>query len=175
MSSLPGTLTKTAGFPGASCDLGRPNDVLRRINGEAIPEVATAEGLLGQLQEAVIALLHLMDWKDFELLIDLIFSTSGWRRQGDVGGDQATADIELELPSTGERALVQIKSASTQSELDGSYNPNTWIQSWSATTKIGCSQAKRSVTDLPTATAEQWAEFLSWPKRAELHAQEYQL
>lgn len=118
MTSLPGRLTKTAGFPGASCDLERPDNVIRRINGEGAPEVTAAERLISQLQVAVIALLQLMDWKDFEVLVDLVFSTSGWRRQGDVGGEQTTTDIELELPSTGERALVQIKSATTQSELD---------------------------------------------------------
>jgi hypothetical protein len=118
MTALPGWLTKTGGFPGASCEMERPEDVIQRVNGDAIPEVATAEHLLTELQASVIPLLHLMDWRDFELLVGLIFSTSGWRRQGRVGEEQETSDIEIELPSTGERAFVQIKSATNQSEFD---------------------------------------------------------
>lgn len=60
----------------------------------------------------------MLSWQDFELLVDLIFSASGWRRVGVVGGSQETVDIELVLPSTGDRAFVQIKSATTQNELD---------------------------------------------------------
>lgn len=118
MTALPGWLTKTAGFLGASCDMERPNDVIQRVNGDAIPAVATADRLLGELQTSVVPLLHLMDWRDFELLVGLIFSTSGWRRQGRVGEEQETSDIEIELPSTGERAFVQIKSATSQPEFD---------------------------------------------------------
>jgi hypothetical protein len=118
MTALPGWLTKTAGFPGTSCDMERPEDVIRRVNGDVIPEIATADRLLLELQASVVPLLHLMDWRDFELLVGLIFSTSGWRRQGRVGEEQETSDIEIELPSTGERAFVQIKSAANQTEFD---------------------------------------------------------
>lgn len=55
--------------------------------------------------------------KDFEILVDLVFSTSGWRRQGVVGKTQKTLDLDLLLPSTGERAFVQIKSHTTSTEL----------------------------------------------------------
>ncbi len=55
--------------------------------------------------------------KDFELLVDLVFSTSGWRRQGAVGGTQKTKDLFLTLPSTGEFAFVQVKSKTNSSEL----------------------------------------------------------
>lgn len=116
MTALPGTLTKTASYPGTSCELGL--DVLRRINGEGVPEVQAVERVLEELQHALINAVRLMHWKDFELLIDLLFTTSGWRRQGQVGEDQSTSDIELELPSTGERAFVQIKSSATQMDLE---------------------------------------------------------
>jgi hypothetical protein len=56
--------------------------------------------------------------RDFETLVDLVFSTSGWRRQGSVGKAQKTLDLDLTLPSTGERAFVQVKSKTTSSELD---------------------------------------------------------
>ncbi|HDU9810591.1 TPA: hypothetical protein RHH36_002386 [Klebsiella pneumoniae] len=49
------------------------------------------------------------------MLVDLIFSASGWRRTGSLGRTQKTVDIELELPTTGERAFVQVKSVAEQS------------------------------------------------------------
>lgn len=36
--------------------------------------------------------------RDFETLVDLIFSTSGWRRQSPVGKAQELLDIDLVLP-----------------------------------------------------------------------------
>jgi hypothetical protein len=52
------------------------------------------------------------------LLIDLVFSNSGWRRTGQVGKTQKTVDIELMLPTTGERAFVQIKSSARKQDLN---------------------------------------------------------
>nr|WP_293376269.1 restriction endonuclease [Phenylobacterium sp.] len=55
-----------------------------------------------------------MDWRDFELMVDLIFAASGWRRVSAVGGsEQADSDLILEQAATGERAFVQVKSAAT--------------------------------------------------------------
>jgi hypothetical protein len=54
---------------------------------------------------------------DFELLVDLVFTASGWRRLGVVGKTQKTLDLDIELPSTNERAFVQIKSKTSSKEL----------------------------------------------------------
>jgi uncharacterized protein YwlG (UPF0340 family) len=51
-----------------------------------------------------------LHWKDFELLVELVMTQGGWRRVSATGGTQHTIDLELELPLTGERALVQVKS-----------------------------------------------------------------
>ncbi len=63
----------------------------------------------------LIAGLH---WADFETLVDLIFSRSGWQRVSRVGGTQADVDLVLEQPATGETAFVQVKSRAGQSVLD---------------------------------------------------------
>ena len=39
---------------------------------------------------ALVPLMHLLTWKDFELLVDLVFANSGWRRVGVVGKTQKT-------------------------------------------------------------------------------------
>jgi Restriction endonuclease len=118
MVSLSGRLTKTEGYRGTSCDVEEPDYVIRRINDEQRPEVAKVVDLLGAMEIAVQQLVRLLTWKDFELLVDLVFATSGWRRVSAVGGSQNTVDIVLELRSTGERAFIQVKSSSNQQQFD---------------------------------------------------------
>ncbi len=60
----------------------------------------------------------LLTWRDFELLVELVFSQSGWRRVSASGGTQKTIDIELVLPTTGETAFVQVKSRTNQAQFD---------------------------------------------------------
>jgi hypothetical protein len=69
------------------------------------------------MKSAVLEMMKLLGPRDFETLVDLVFSTSGWRRQGIVGKTQNTLDLDLMLPSTGERAFVQVKSKTTPAEL----------------------------------------------------------
>lgn len=89
--------------------------VLRKINDEKSPEIIDAETAEAQYLKAITSLCSLLTWQDFELLVDLIFSASGWRRTGSLGRTQKTVDIELELPTTGERAFVQVKSVAEES------------------------------------------------------------
>ena len=67
---------------------------------------------------AISSLMGLLTWQDFKLLVDLVFSSSGWKRTGATGGVQNTVDIELVLPSTQERAFVQVKSRATPTQLN---------------------------------------------------------
>ncbi|HEX5159694.1 MAG TPA: hypothetical protein VFW17_20965 [Ktedonobacterales bacterium] len=117
---LSGRLTRLAMFRGTSCNLhGSVKEyAIRRINGQAIPEVEEARAVKQSMVVAIKALLRLLEPQDFELLVDLVFSASGWRRLGVVGKTTKTLDIDILLPSTGERAFVQVKSATTQAELD---------------------------------------------------------
>ncbi len=91
---------------------------MRRINGELLPKVKQAKEAAEELKRSIPPLMRLLTWQDFELLVDLVFANSGWRRLGTVGNTEKTLDIDIILPSTGERAFVQIKSAATETELD---------------------------------------------------------
>ncbi|OAP47430.1 hypothetical protein ATC00_22495 [Sinorhizobium americanum] len=115
---LSGRLLKVQMFRGTICDVGAKDYVLRRINDELSPEVAAAEEAERVLMEAIVNLMRLLTWQDFELLIDLVFSSSGWRRVSAVGKTQKTIDLELMLPTTGERAFVQVKSQASLSSLE---------------------------------------------------------
>jgi hypothetical protein len=114
---LSGALTKLAAYRGTSCKVDVSDYVIRRINGQRVPAVERAVGLLADLRWSVLELMRLLGPRDFETLVDLVFSTSGWRRQGVVGKTQKTLDLDLMLPSTGERAFVQVKSKTTSAEL----------------------------------------------------------
>ncbi len=104
-------------FRGTTCDVEVAEYAVRRINGQKIPEVERALVVLKEMQSSVGKLMKLLELRDFETLIDLVFSTSGWRRQRMVGGVEKTLDLDLLLPTTGERAFVQVKSSTNNEEL----------------------------------------------------------
>lgn len=114
---LSGALTKLSAYRGTSCDVDVAEYVVRRVNGRKTPEVERAVAAMTEMRAATREMIRLLGPKDFETLVDLVFSTSGWRRQGVVGKTQKTLDLDILLPSTGERALVQVKSQTTSKEL----------------------------------------------------------
>ncbi|MEX0828557.1 MAG: hypothetical protein WD005_06380 [Haliea sp.] len=121
MDSLSGRLTQLAAYRGTSCKVKEFDYVLRRINGERLPVVREAEQLSKRLQGKIVEMVRLLAPQDFELLTDLVFSGSGWRRQGVVGKNEKTVDMVLVLPTTGERAFIQVKSTARQTEFDNEY------------------------------------------------------
>jgi hypothetical protein len=114
---LSGALTKLEAYRGTSCDVDVADYAVRRINGQKTPEVERAVAAVEEMRLSALGLMRLLGPRDFETLVDLVFSTSGWRRQGVVGKTQKTLDLDLILPSTGERAFVQVKSKTTSVEL----------------------------------------------------------
>lgn len=118
---ISGAITQLTGFRGTSCGVTETKlveYVVRRINGQKRPEVERALLAIKKMNDAVAEMMSLLNPYDFQLLVDLVFSTSGWRRQSPVGKTQKTIDMDLILPSTGERAFVQVKSNTDQDELD---------------------------------------------------------
>lgn len=107
---LSGDLLKVQGYRGTICNVSAHDYVVRKINDEDLPAVSDAKQAEETYLTAIKNLCQLLTWQDFELLVDLVFSTSGWRRTSIVGKTQKTLDLELESPTTGEKAFVQIKS-----------------------------------------------------------------
>lgn len=121
INQLPGALTKTQGYRGTSCQIEKHigEYLIRRILGERIEEVEMAHRSLKDLKVHVEHIIrHHLDPKDFELLVDLIFSTSGWRRISLTGGTQKLIDIAMVLPSTNEKAFVQAKMNVSQKDFE---------------------------------------------------------
>lgn len=116
LSRLSGKLTKTQMYRGTICEVEEQSYLLRRINDQQAPEVAAAEAAERVLLDHILSMVRMLLPEDFELLVELIFSSSGWQRQARTGGNQKTIDLDLLLPSTRERAFVQVKSNTSPAE-----------------------------------------------------------
>jgi hypothetical protein len=114
---LSGNLLKVQAFQGTICEIKEFAYLKRKLNGQLLPEVEEAVKAENQMVRKIVPMMRLLTWQDFELLVDLVFANSGWRRVGQVGKTQKTVDIELMLPTTGERAFVQIKSSAVKRDL----------------------------------------------------------
>lgn len=115
---LSGNLTKVQMFKGTICSVQQKEYLLRKLQDQDLPEVAHANKMEGEIIASNVALMKLLTWRDFELLVDLVFSSSGWRRIAEVGRSKKTIDLDLILPTTKERALVQIKSQTDEAQLE---------------------------------------------------------
>ncbi len=115
---LNGRLTRTAAYRATICDVGTLDHLLAKINDEDLPVIGKAKAARATALASIQALMNHLTCQDFELVVDLVFVQSGWRQVGETGSTQRTVDIELEHPSTGEHAFVQVKSATSQSQVD---------------------------------------------------------
>jgi len=110
MSKLSGKVLAMQGFRGTICTVKEAKYLVEKINGIQPARVTETESVLLQLQEKVEDIIRTLSWRDFEILIDLIFRQAGWQRVNELGGKTKTLDIELISPITNERYGVQVKS-----------------------------------------------------------------
>ena len=117
---LSGKLTTVEMFQGTSCWVtGEAREyAIRRINGQPSAYARITRDSEADLLKSVARLITDLGPRDFETLVDLAFSTSGWRRLGPVGGPEKMRDIALELPLPPRRAFAQVKATATKPILD---------------------------------------------------------
>jgi len=116
IADIPRTLSQLQGFRGTVCAVRAADSLHCLLSAQrSFPyhAVADARDLLISKTQAALGQLH---WKDFELLVDLLFRKAGWRRLSVLGETMKYADLELEEPVTGERYQVQIKSSADAAE-----------------------------------------------------------
>lgn len=118
MSELPGIVTAAAGYQATVCEPKGWKEVLRIIRNEEDEDARVAALARQAYEDAIAKLVANLGHKDFELLIDLILSRTGWARLAKLGGATEGIDVEVENVSTDEIAFVQVKSTATQSVLD---------------------------------------------------------
>lgn len=117
IENIDGRVTQVQGFRGTVCSINLPDYVLRKINGEIQPEVEEAQKNLLSLKISLAELINGLWWKDFELLLDLIFAKSGWQRVSVLGKTEKDIDLDLYSPITNRKAFVQIKSSTNIAEI----------------------------------------------------------
>ena len=110
LDSMTTKITKVASFQETIAKPGGAADLLRRIRGIQSDTHTLTANTLDALVIAVDDLLDQLHQDDFELLVELIFSSSGWKRISAVGGIQKPWDLAMTLPTTGEHCFVHVKS-----------------------------------------------------------------
>lgn len=118
VENIDGRVTKVQGYRGTICSVEMQDYLIRKINGHTIDEVQTAKDSLQRLRGEVEELIKGLWWHDFELLIDLIFSKSGWQRFSVLGKTEKDIDLDVYSPATQKRAFVQIKSSTSKTDFE---------------------------------------------------------
>lgn len=116
-SRVPGGLIKTQGFRGTVCAVADGKRLERLINGEVSSEWLAVSQARSGLEENIGAAIRLLHWRDFEVLVDLVFRQLGCRRVGELGRMQRQIDLDLQEPISGDRYQVQIKAKAGKAEL----------------------------------------------------------
>jgi len=125
VNDLPGKISQLQGFRGTVCRVRYPDLLRRTLNGTR-SEIATAiSDQRAKLADHLTNAIKELHWKDFEILVDLVFRAAGWVRVSVLGQHAKAYDLELREPITGERYIVQVKSRAGVADL------NTTISSFS--------------------------------------------
>jgi hypothetical protein len=118
IEGLSGRLTKTAAYRQTICGLQSDvEEYLRnRLQCRIGPQLAKAVQSKLEIEQSIIPLVQLLTPSDFELLIELIFSNSGWIKTSKTGGNQRTTDLDLYNPITNQQIWVQVKSSTNAAQ-----------------------------------------------------------
>jgi hypothetical protein len=118
VNRIPGVIAQLQGFRGTVCSVGDTEALRRLINAEFSPAYKKLQASHQQVMQDVQAAIRGLHWKDFEVLVDLVFRQAGWRRRSMLGESMKYVDLELVEPITGEAYQVQIKSKASLAEFE---------------------------------------------------------
>lgn len=118
LRSLSSALTQTRFYRRTICSVREADYLLRRIRDERSQIDLELVPLQEQMLGVTRRMIEQLDWRDFEVLVDLMFARSGWLRSGQLGGAQPDVDLIVDHPVTGETAWVQVKSSAGQAQFD---------------------------------------------------------
>ena len=111
-------LTQVGAYRQTLCSVKASDYLIRRINAVEEPVLVQAREAKARMLAVASTMIAGLHWSDFETMVDLIFSRSGWQRVSRVGETQKDIDLALTQPTTGERAFVQVKSQAGQAVFD---------------------------------------------------------
>jgi Restriction endonuclease len=107
-----------AGFPGTVREPAGSRDILRVIHNEEDEDARVATLARAGYEGSIAKLVTRLREKDFELLVDLILTRTGFPRLAELGRTREGIDIETQNATSGEIAFVQVKSSATQAVLN---------------------------------------------------------
>lgn len=117
LSTLSGRLSAIQSFRGTICAVPNLGYLVSRLRGDKPDDVRSALNALDTLANGLQALIARLHWRDFEILVDLIFRAAGLQRVNELGGTMRSIDLDLVSPLTGERYAAQVKSQAGPNEL----------------------------------------------------------
>jgi hypothetical protein len=115
LDTLRGSLLSMQGFRGTICRVKEFDYLVNKINGKTPSQIVESRAAHDAFVSKVEQLVRNLRWKDFELLVDLIFREAGWKRLGPIGKTQKSIDLELLSPLLNEIISVQVKSEASLS------------------------------------------------------------
>lgn len=110
LSRVPGTLAQLQAYRSTVCRVHDQEALERLINAEFSEAYRFVDEAYATLISRLTSAIQRLHWKDFEVLVDLVFRQAGWRRRSMLGESMKYVDLELEEPITGEAYQVQIKA-----------------------------------------------------------------
>ncbi|MFZ2029684.1 MAG: restriction endonuclease [Vitreimonas sp.] len=117
-SGLSTRLTRVSAYRSTICSVEDVDYLIAKLSSQEIPLISEAVAARDALTEIAVKLIQRLHEKEFELLVDLIFANSGWRRVSVLGETEKDVDLLVEQIATNERAFVQVKSSATPAVLD---------------------------------------------------------
>jgi hypothetical protein len=120
VENLSGNLTKVRGFQGTSFSLSddQKTYLITRLSGRVPAYIEQIDQARALMVQAVKCAIKSLQPKDFELLVEIIFSRT-WRRIGQAGGNEKFIDITFEDPlNPDKRVAVQVKSETSAREIE---------------------------------------------------------
>lgn len=118
INNLSSRLTQTAAYRQTLCKVKAADYLLRRINSIGEPVLVRACEARSVMIATASDMIKNLHWADFETMVDLIFTRSGWQRVSKVGGTQKDVDLVLKQQATDELAFIQVKSKANQAVLN---------------------------------------------------------
>jgi hypothetical protein len=156
MHQLSGSLLSMQGFRGTICSVREFDYLVRKINAEVSPEEQIAQLSFEQLIDSLVPIIQNFDWKEFELLTDLIFRQSGWQRISETGGKQKGIDLDLISPIVNERFYVQVKSRAGKKLFADFTEKTSGLDEYSRYFLVVHSPSKDLTKELETETHKLW-------------------
>lgn len=156
MGYLNGQLLSMQGFRGTICRVKLFDYLVRKINANKSPVEQEVEAARVALTKALTTIIKALPWKEFEMLVDLIFRQAGWQRISQVGKTQKSLDLDLLSPIASERYFVQIKSRAARQQFEAFVNETEGIEEYGRYYFVVHSPYSSLTKDLETDLYKLW-------------------